>query len=324
MLNLTYLREQAEKRLDFAPYSPRQLVLIHTAVSLGASLLVALINLLFSSLIADTGGLSGLGARSALETAQASIELAVGVALPFWNISLARAAICWARGELAEPPTLLEGFRRFRSVLGLKILTALLFLVISLPIFYFSSMLFMLTPFADPLMQVLDPLLQETGALSAEALLSDEVIDQISSAAVPLMIFAGALFALVAIPVWYRIRFADLAVMDGCRGRQALWESFRLTKKKCLPILKLDLSFWWFYLLQALSLALCYGDSILPALGVALPVSAEVAYFGFLALGLLCQGLLLWFYQARVSVTYAIAYETLTAQSELKIPNAPQ
>ena len=74
-------------------------------------------------------------------------------------------------------------------------------------------------------------------------------------------------------------------------------------------------------MLQALSVTLCYGDSILPAMGVALPMSAEAAYIAFMALGSLCQGVLLWFYQAKVSVTYALAYETLSAQSELKTEN---
>lgn len=318
-LHSSDLRQAAEKQLDMAAYSPRLLVLIHTAVSLGASLLLALFNLLLSDMIADTGGLSGLGTRSMLQTAQAVLELAVTVALPFWNISLVRAALLWARGELAEPPTLLEGFRRFRSVLGVKLLTGTLFLAVCMAVSYIGTTLFLFTPFADSLMKVLDPIMQETGILSPDTLFTDEVIAQISTAAVPLFIFLGVIFAAIAIPIWYRIRFADFAVMDGGRSLVSLLESYRITKKKTLQILKIDLSFWWFYLLQALSVALCYGDSILTALGVTLPISPEVAYIAFFALGIVCQGLLLWQYQAQVSATYALAYETLTADAP--IPN---
>lgn len=320
MLNLSDLRQKADRQLDFAPYAPRQLVLIHTAVSLGASLVVALVNLLFASMIENTGGLSGLGTRSMLETAQSTLELAVTAALPFWNISLTRAALCWARGELAEPPTLLEGFRRFRSVLGLKLLTAFLLMGLGLAVFYIGSSVFMLTPFADPLVAALNPIMQQSGVLAPDAL-TEEAVAQVVNLAKPLFIFLGLVFAAVVIPLWYRVRFADFAVMDGCRGRVSLVESIRITKKKCLQIFKIDLSFWWFYLLQALSVTLCYGDSILPAMGVALPMSAEVAYIAFMALGNVCQGILLWFYQAKVSVTYALAYETLSAQSELKTEN---
>ena len=314
-LHFDDLRQNADKRLDFAAYSPRLLVLIHTAVSLGASLVIGLLNLLFAQMIANTGGLGGLGARSMLQTAQAFLELAVTIALPFWNISLIRASLCWARGELAEVPTLLEGFRRFRSVLGVKLLTGFIFLGLCMAVSYLGSMLFLFTPFASGLIEALDPIMQDAGVLSSELLLNDETIAQLSSAAVPLMIFVGILFAAIAIPVWYRVRFADFAVMDGGRSVISLMESFRITKKKTLQIFKIDLHFWWFYLLQLLTVTLCYGDSILVALGVQLPISAELSYVLFYAAGILLQGLLLWYYQAKVSTVYALAYETLTADA---------
>ena len=316
-LHFDDLRHQAEKHLDFAAYSPRRLVLIHTAVSLGASLVIGLLNLLFSQMIAQTGGLGGMATRSMLETAQAVLELAVTIALPFWNIGLTRAALCWARGELAEVPTLLEGFRRTRSVLGVKLFTLFIFLGLSMAVSYLGTMLFLFTPFAGSLTEALDPIMQDASALNPELLLSDDAFAQLSSAAVPLLVFLGIVFAAIAIPVWYRVRFADFAVMDGNRSLFSMLHSFRITKKKALAVFKIDLRFWWFYLLQLLTVALCYGDSILAALGVAIPMSAEVSYVFFYALGIVLQGLLLWWYQAKVSVTYALAYETLCAESEI-------
>ena len=173
-MNLLFddLRQRADKRLDFAAYSPRLLVLIHTAVSLGASLVIGLINLLFAQMIDKTGGLSGLAERSMLQTAQTVLELAVTIALPFWNIGLTRAALCWARGELAEPPTLVEGFRSWRSVLGVKLLTALIFLGLCMAVSYLGSMLFLLTPFAGGLIEAMDPIMQDAGVLSPELMMS--------------------------------------------------------------------------------------------------------------------------------------------------------
>ena len=320
-LHFDDLHREADLRLATISYSPRRLVLIHTAISLGASLVIGLLNLLFAQMIAKTGGLAGMATRSMLETAQAVLELAVTIALPFWNISLIRAALCWVRGELAEPPTLLEGFRRMRSVLGVKLLTLLIFLGISMAVSYLGTMLFLFTPFAGSLIEALDPIMQDAGALDPTLLLDDKTIGLLSSAAVPLMIFLGVIFAAIAIPVWYRIRFADFAVMDGNRSLFSLLHSFRITKKKALEIFKIDLKFWWFYLLQLLTVTLCYGDSILAAFGIALPMSAEVSYVVFYALGIVLQGLLLWWYQANVSIVYALAYETLTADSELRIAN---
>lgn len=311
-LHFDDLRQNADKRLDFAAYSPRQLVLIHTAVSLGASLVIGLLNLLFSQMIANTGGLGSIGTRSMLQTAQTVLELAVTIALPFWNIGLTRAALCWARGELAEPPTLLEGFRRFRSLVGLSLLFLAILLGISMAGSYIATTLFMLTPFAGDLIDAQDLLLQNFSILSPEIQPSDETIAQYLSATKPLTIFSVILFAVIAIPVYYRVRFADFAVMDGGRTAVSLMESFRITKKKALEIFKIDLHFWWFYLLQLLTVTLCYGDSILVALGVQLPISPELSYMLFYAVGLLLQGLLLWYYQARVSVTYALAYEALS------------
>jgi len=138
---------------------------------------------------------------------------------------------------------------------------------------------------------------------------------QIGSAAVPFLIFLGFAFAAVLIPLFYRVRFSDFAAMDGGRALLCMLESFRITKKKAWQIFKIDLSFWWFYLLQALSVALCYGDTILPALGVTLPMSPAVAYFLFFVAGILCQGLLLWRYQAQVSATYAVTYDALCADA---------
>lgn len=310
------LRWEAERSLLNAPYSPRRIVLIHTAVSLGASLLLALFNFLLSQMISGTGGLSGMGTRSLLQTAQAVVELAVTVLLPFWNIGLIRAAMNWARKESAEPATLLEGFRRFGSVLGVKAMTFLLFVLAAMAVSYVGTALFMFTPFADKLSAVLQPILEESdGAATADLLLSEQALAQIGSAATPLLIFLGVLFAVVLIPLFYRVRFADFAAMDGGRALICMLESFRITKKKAWQIFKIDLSFWWFYLLQALSVALCYGDTILGALGVTLPMSPDVAYFLFFVAGILCQGLLLWRYQAQVSATYAVTYDALCADT---------
>ena len=310
------LRREADLRLATATYSPRRLVLIHTAVSLGASLVISLLNLLFAKLIDQTGGLGGMGTRSMLQTTQAMIELAVSVALPFWNISLIRAALCWARGERAEFPTLLEGFRRFRSVLGEKLLLCILFFAMGIAVSYIGTMAFMFTPFSAGLMKAMEPLMQQTGMIDPEVLMSEETMAQLAPAIVPLMIFLGVVLVALAIPTWYRIRFADFAVMDGNRAMVSLLQSFRITRKHSLEMFRIDLHFLWFYILQILTVVLCYGDAILPALGVNLPMSEDVSYVVFYVVGIVLQGILLWCYQAQVSATYALAYERLTTEAQ--------
>lgn len=318
-LHFADLRREADRSLAMASYSPRRLVLIHTAVSLGASLVIGLLNLLFAQMIANTGGLGGVGTRSMLQTAQTMLELAVTAALPFWNISLIRASLCWARGERAEFPTLLEGFRRFRSVLGLKFLTLALFMILWFALSQVGTTLFMLSPFSKGFMEAMEPIMQESGFFDPETLMDEAFMTQYISAAKPLLIFYGVVFLIAAVIVWYRIRFADFAVMDGNRSFFSLLQSFRITRKHSLEMFRIDLRFWWFYLLQIFTVVLCYGDTILPALGIRLPMSDAVSYVVFYATGILLQGLLLWWYQAKVSTVYALAYETLTANSERKV-----
>ena len=303
------LRRQAGDMLQKAPYDPKRLVLIHTSVALGASLLVTIVNYILNQQIAGTGGLSGMGLRSILSTVQAVLELAILVGTPFWEFGLLFAALRWARGEKADFQNLLQGFRRFGSVLALRLLRGGLFMLMAIAVIQLSSTVFLLTPFSKPLLEVMEPVITAAGnPQQLEAILTPELLVSVMEACIPLMLIAGALYALIALPVFYRLRFADFAVMDGAGAVSAMVQSVRATRKKSLQLVKLDFSFWWFYLLQLLCVAISYGNIILPALGITFPFSEDTALFLFYVLGSLCQLLLLWQYQASVLTCYGLAY----------------
>ena len=317
-LNPYALRQQAGESLQAAAYDPRKLVLIHTAVSLGSSLLAAALSFVLNQQIAGTGGLSGIGLRSILSTIQAVLELAVSVALPFWNISLAYAALQWIRREPAEPSSLLQGFRRFGTVFGARFFVSAIFMALAMAAIYISTTIFLLTPFSKQLLEVFEPILQAFDPNAAtmtqeelEALLTPELLTQAAKASIPMFVLFALLFAGFAIPLFYRLRFVDFFVMDGEGVLSSVSQSVRMTRGRSLQVVKLDLHFWWFYLLQLLTVVLCYGDTLLPLLGIALPFSADVGFFLFYALGCLLQCLLLWRFQATVSATFAHAYEAL-------------
>ncbi len=309
------LRHQAGEALQNATYNPKRLVLLHTAIALGSSLLITLLNYVLSLQIAETGGLSNMGLRFILTTIQVVLELAVMVGLPFWEIGLTFAALCWVRGEETSFRSLLQGFRRFGSVLGLKLLQGGLFLLMGFVILNFSTTVFLLTPYSKPLLEILEPVIQAAAnPQQMETLLTPELIASAIEVSIPLLLIFGVLYILAAIPVFYRLRFSEFAVMDGFGALSAMVQSIRATRKKSLQLVKLDLSFWWFYLLQLLCIAVSYGDTILKNLGIGLPVSADAAFFLFYVLGALCQGLLLWQYQATVLTTYGLAYKTFESQ----------
>ena len=311
-LKPSVLRQRAEESLQAAAYDPRRLVLIHTAVSLGSSLLVAVLNFILSQKIADTSGLAGMGLQTMLATVQGVLDTVVMLALPFWNISLLFAALQWVRREYAGPGCLLQGFRRLGGVIGIKFVTGIIYFALGTAVFYVSLTVFMMTPFSRPMMEVFEPYITES--MTQEqlyALMTPELIAEASKHCVPALILFGVLFIIAAIPVFYRLRFAEFSVMDDTSAIGAVIKSFQMTRRNAFRVFRLDLQFWWFYLLQFLSVALCYGDTILPMLGITFPFSDEVAFFLFYVLGVLCQGVLLWLAQASVSATYGEAYRAL-------------
>lgn len=310
MLQPSRLKAQAQSRLERVSYNPKTLVLIHAGISLGASLLVSVLNFILESGIAGTGGLSGMGMRSALTSAQAILELAIQVLSPFWNLGLLFAALGWARGENATPTHLLQGFRRFPTVLGLYFVQGGIYIALGIAVSYISSLLLAFTPFAAPYMEQMEIL------YGSSAEITPEMLTDLKTAMTPLLILFGVLFTVVAIPVACRLRFAQYAVMEGGSTVQSIVHSVRITKGNVLKMIRLDLSFWWFYLLQALTVVLCYGDQILPALGIVLPFADEVSFFLFYVLGIVAQCILLWQYQANLSTAYCLAYRALSPQPE--------
>jgi len=132
----------------------------------------------------------------------------------------------------------------------------------------------------------------------------------------PVLIIFGVLFGALAVLLFYRFRMADFVMMDrpNTSGLQALLFSGRMTRHHRMELFRLDLSFWWFYLLTALSMVASYADVILQYIAVELPVSPTVAWFGAYILGMLVQLLVYWKYYSYVKTTLAVAYEGLLQQ----------
>ena len=61
---------------------------------------------------------------------------------------------------------------------------------------------------------------------------------------------------------------------------------------------------------------ICYGDVLLPTLGLQLPVSETVAFFAFYALYIGASFCILFFLRNRVEVTYALAYDAVKPEEK--------
>ena len=310
MLKPSALRQEAAERLRQAAYSPKRLVLLHTAVALGCSVLSSLISYVLSLQIAETGGLSGMELRAALSTAQSVLTLLIFVGLPFWQIGLYYTTLQWTKGEQASFSSLLHGFYKFGSVLRLLLWQTGLLIAVGIAVYNVSYIIFTLTPFAAPLMEQLATMQPQAITL--------EFMSSFTQAFIPLLIIFVALYAVAAFLLYFRLRFAGFALSEGLPAGKAFLKSFAVTRKNCLQILKLDLSYWWYYLLLGFSILISNGDSVLSALDISLPISATAAYFVFYSLGLICQGILLWQCEARRLTAYCLAYRKLAG-----IPDEP-
>lgn len=319
-INAVSLHRQAKDLLAKHGASPKKLVLLHTAASLGATLLTTTIGFLLSREIAGTGGLSGMATRSILSTIQSVLELAVIFLLPFWEIGIIRAALNWQKGEAAGISQLTEGFSRFGSVFSAKFWSGTLYITVGFAAFYFSMFFFTMTPWANNLEAVYAQLPQVSTMEELLALMTPELTAQLVKTMLPMFVLFGLLFTAVCIFLFYRMRFMDFFVMEGDGGIKAVVKSFQLTRGNCLQILKLDLHFWWFYLLQGLSLVLCYGDALLTAFGITLPLGPDGNFFLFYILGIVMQTVLFWQYNARRLTTYCLAFEAFRAPEPAQLP----
>lgn len=316
------LVSEAETSLANASYDPKKLILIHTGSVLLLSLLLSVLDYLLEHFIGTTGGLGGIGLRSMLSTAQSVLRLLQTVALPFWQMGYVYLTLRLSRQESVAPSDLLQGFRNFGSVLRLELLRSLLYAGIAVLCSYVSSILFFLTPWAADVADLMLPLMQDTSLLDDPAALRSAMMPALEAAAVPLTIIFVIVALAFFLPVFYRFRMASFALLDAPEqgALAALRTSRRMTRRNCLAIFRIDLHFWWFYLLEAATMAVCYGDLILGWLGVSLPFNTTVAYFLFFVLYLVCQlGLYLW-RKNLVSVTYAHAYNALKDSLNLPAP----
>ena len=317
--NRRALKEAAGAKLANAQYDPRKLALLHTAISLGVTLLVTFLDYFLSHQVEITGGLSGMGMRTILETVQTTLQYALTLALPFWEMGFIYAALQMARGQRADLSSFPEGFRRFGSVLRLRLLEGMMYLGIAVACMYVSSFLFMLTPFSANMMELFMPLLAQVSSVEQiERTIAEMPLETLVQVMMPFFIIFGVLFLMVAAILFYRFRVANFVLMDQPKtgALQALVSSSRMTHRKRMALLKLDLSFWWFYLLLALALVVSNGDLLLVWLGIQLPFSADVTWFVFYLLGMLMQLLVYWYTYSYVQTTYAVAYEVLQQQPE--------
>ena len=317
------LKAEARQRLDASPVNPRHLILINTGVVVVLALIVNSLNFLLNHQLSATGGLGGLGMRSVIQTAQTLMSYLVTLFGPFWAAGLLLCFVRVVRREEFGPKTMLEGFRRFSRVLGFALLQMLSLSLLIMPVAYLASFIYAFTPFAASLMESIQGLIDSGAVLTASGALDLTAIpgDVLLKGVVPLSI----IMLVVATPVFlwlgYSLHMGPYLIMtDSVRSCfQAFGRSMTLMRGHKLQLLKLDLSYWWFYLLEGAIMGILYFDMISEMLQLSLPVSSTALYFIVLVLYSVCElGLHLW-KKAEHDAAFVLAYEQIAEIESLPV-----
>lgn len=293
---------------------PKKLILACAGITVLVAAVLMLISGWLITQIEGTGGLSNFGLRSILSTAQNVLPIAQTVILWGLEFGYLHGSLRLARGQYADHTDLKMGFRRLFPVLRLNILMGFRFLALGMVSFYTAILVFLYSPWAEKFVNVLMPIL-ETAETTADIVsrMDAVTLDLATKALTPVFVIFGVLYALLAIPMYYKLRLSAYVLADDSKGQAflAMRQSTQMMKGNKWQMLKLDLHFWWYYLLSILATAVAHGDTLLSMVGIPLPFSDTVAYYLFYFLYLAMLFAIYYCFRNRIAITYAKAYDAL-------------
>ena len=307
ILNPQNLRREADRALARGR-EPKKVALAYALTALGLSLTSTLLSLWFGSRISDQGGLSNMGTRAVYQTAQSVVPMIASYVAMCLELGFLGGMMRISRGQYADHTDLKVGFQKFWPLLRLVLLQSgiyfgLVFLSVQL-----GSMIFMMTPWAEPLMEILEPMVA-----SGTVVMDEATLMQAMPYMVPVLAVSGVVFLVGLIPVLHRLRMANFCLLDDPQGSAmaALRASSRMMRRRFVPMLKVDLSLWMYYLATAVMMVVMYLDLILGLAGVPLPENIQLLSFGVYAAALAIQFAITMLLRSRVELTYLAAYEKL-------------
>lgn len=307
---------EANRRLEHTECNHNRLVMIYAGVTVLVLALTSAATWWLQNQIGSTGGLQGIGMRSILETASTMLQVGSSITLPFWTMGYIFCILGVVRGNRMETKDLLGGFQRFFPLLRLNLYRVFKYFILGMLCLYPSIMVYLMTPLANPVMELLEPLVNNaTDTTQVLAMMDEATSAALVEAMMPWMAVYGLMFLLLAAPLYYRLRMADYLLLDNPKlgAMQAVRLSTVLTLRKRMQLFLLDLRFWWFYLGLGLCLAVCYLPLMFSWFGIFLPLWADYACYGaylVLQFGLIVAA------QNKVEATWAVAYETLMQEQQ--------
>lgn len=279
----------------------------YTAVYLAVGLVLAVTTMICGLLMEQTDGLGDMEKRTLISTVEMLVILAVQAFIPLWSAGFTCCAMGFARQQNVENRNLLDGLRRWPVLLRLSLLEGLIYLSISYLLMMAVVTVYMMTPAG------LQMVLTMSSAVNVTTELTPEMQDALLKTLEPVYLIWLPIVMAISLFLSYQFRLARYRVLDEDRpgAIRALLQSIRMIHRHRWQLVKLDLSWWWFYLLIVPVNGILFLPELLTALHVTLPVNGDIAYllcycvyaaalFGLYTLGL-----------AKVETSYAIFYQTL-------------
>ena len=305
------LKRNAADRVAAAENSGK-IVLVYAGIVTVLALLVTVVNYALKLQISQLGGLSNMGLRSVLSTVQSVLPMLQSVVTLCLQLGYMAAMLRVARQQYASEQTLKLGFARFWVLLRYVILESCLYTLAGLAAFWIAVQIYLLTPLSRSAMSMVTPEMADPNVIIE--LLQDPVFaGEITAAMLPLFVLFGILYTVLFVPINYSLRMGRYVLIDkpGQGAVFAMKESRNMMRGSRVRLFKLDVSLWWWYAISVISSLLCYGDVLLPMVGVELPFSADVSYFLFYGLFLAAQFLAAYFFGNYIQVVYAQVYNPL-------------
>ena len=315
--NLRQIHQFAADRLKQSP-SQKQVVLIYAALSLALTALVTVLSHVLDLQMDNFGGLSNLGKRSMLSSVQSMLPMVQSLLSMCLNVGYLAAMLRIARGMYTSTQTLRLGFDRFWLLLRCSIFKGLMLSAVVFVSMYFGVMIYMMTPFSDAAVEIITPLLSQVSMLNTQIVIDDATYLLLMEAMVPAFAICGILLLVLGVPVLYNYRMAEYVIIDkpAVGALAALRESKKMMRGNRLSLMKLDISLWWYYLASFAATVICYGDVLLPMLGLKLPIPDTVAFYGFYVLYLAASFAVHFFLRNRVEVCYGLAYDAVKPEEK--------
>jgi uncharacterized membrane protein len=315
--NLREIKNRSEERLSQSA-SQQKIVMIYAALTLGLMLLVTVTNYVLGLQMDNFGGLSNLGKRTMLSSVQSMLPVVQSLVIMCLDLGYLAAMLRIARGMYTSPQTLRLGFDRFWLLLRCGIFKGLIMTGVTFVSMYLGIMIFVLTPFSKAAVEIIAPIISQVSLLNTEIVIDDVTYGLLMEAMLPAFGICGVLLLILGGPMYYNFRMVNYIIIEkpAIGAMMALRESKKMMKGHRLQLLKLDLSFWWYYLATGVAMVICYGDILLPMLGLELPVPEVVSFFGFYVLYLAASFGVHFFLRNRVEVCYGLAYDAVKPEEK--------